>query len=46
MPKNNLLCIDTLRQEEGNSKNSHSTLADIIDRINNNASLPEVEEVK
>jgi len=35
MPKNNLLCIDTLRQEEGNSKNSHSTLADIIDRINN-----------
>jgi len=35
MPKNNLLCIDTLRQEEGNSKNSHSTLADIIDSINN-----------
>jgi len=43
---NNLSIIDTLRKEEGLDKNEHSTLANIIDRINNNASLPEVEEVK
>jgi len=41
---NNLSIIDNLRDKIGLDKNNHSTLADVIDRIN--VSLPEVEEVR
>ncbi len=35
MPKNNLSIIDNLRNTIGLDKNEHSTLADVIDSINN-----------
>ena len=35
MPKNNLSIIDNLRNTIDLDKNEHSTLADVIDSINN-----------